>query len=401
MNAANPSLPSSRTGGGALYLDNAATSWPKPPGVTQAMLQFIEEIGANPGRSAHRASVQAARIIYETRQAVADLFNAPDPLRVVFGHNITDALNQALHGLLLPGEHVITSSMEHNSVMRPLRQLEKQGLELTCVPCAADGTLLPGRVEDALRPNTRLLAFNHASNVCGTLLPVREVGEIARRHGLLFLVDTAQTAGAYPIDMQADGIDLLAFTGHKSLYGPTGTGGLVIGERVDEKNLRPLRQGGTGSRSEFEHQPDFLPDMLESGTPNTAGLAGLQAGLAWLAGQGVQDIRRHEEHLCALLLEGLAQIPGVSVYGTGQASRQAAVVAFNIAGMPPSEAGLRLDEEFAILCRVGLHCAPAAHRTLGTFPDGSVRFGLGAFNTGEDVEDAVCAVQQLAREAVQ
>ena len=224
------------------------------------------------------------------------------------------------------------------------------------------------------------------------------MGEIARRHGLLFLVDSAQTAGAYPIDMQADGIDLLAFTGHKSLYGPTGTGGLVIGSRVDEKNLRPLRQGGTGSRSEYEHQPDFLPDMLESGTPNTAGLAGLRASLAWLTGQGVQTIRRHEEHLCALLLDGLAQIPGVSVYGTGQAALQAAVVAFNIAGMPPSEAGLRLDEEFGILCRVGLHCAPAAHRTLGTFPDGSVRFGLGAFNTEEDVDYAVSAIRQLAEE---
>ena len=401
MNYPAARSPSSRTGDGALYLDNAATSWPKPPGVAAAISSFLEEIGANPGRSAHRTSVQAARIIYETRQAVADLFNAPDPLRVVFGHNITDALNQALHGLLQPGDHVVTSSMEHNSVMRPLRQLEKQGLELTCVPCAPDGTLQAERVEDALRPNTRLIALNHASNVCGTFLPVREVGEIALRYGLLFLVDTAQTAGAYPIDMQDSCIDLLAFTGHKSLYGPTGTGGLVIGERVNEKNLRPIRQGGTGSRSEFEHQPDFLPDMLESGTANTAGLAGLRAGLAWLNGQGLENIRRHEEHLCALLMEGLAGIAGVSVYGTGQASRQAATVAFNLHGMPPSEAGLRLDEEFGILCRVGLHCAPAAHRTLGTFPDGSVRFGLGAFNTEEDVTDAVCAVQRLGGEIVQ
>ena len=400
MNPTTIPTPSSRTRDGALYLDNAATSWPKPPGVSEAIASFLDEIGANPGRSAHRVSVQAARIIYETRQAVAELFNAPDPLRVVFGHNITDALNQALHGLLQPGDHVITGSMEHNSVMRPLRYLEKQGLELTCAPCAVDGTLQPERVEDALRPNTRLVALNHASNVCGTLLPLREVGEITRRHGLLFLVDTAQTAGAFPMDMQADCIDLLAFTGHKSLYGPTGTGGLVIGSRVDEKNLRPLRQGGTGSRSEFEHQPDFLPDMLESGTPNTAGLAGLRAGLAWLAGQGVENIRQHEENLCALLLQGLAQIPGVSVYGTGQASRQAAVVAFNINGMPPSEVGLRLDEEFGILCRVGLHCAPAAHRTLGTFPHGSVRFGLGAFNTEEDIIYAVRVVQRLAREAV-
>ena len=251
-----------------IYFDNAATTWPKPAGVAEAMSHFLEHVGANPGRAAHRLAVEAARAVYAAREAVAELFHAPDPLRVVFGANATEALNLAMRGLLKPGDHVITSSMEHNSVMRPLRALERQGVELTIARRSPVGALDPDVVEAAIRPRTRMVVLNHASNVVGTLLPVAEVGRNARRHGVLLLVDAAQTAGAYAIDVQADAIDLLAFTGHKSLYGPMGTGGLVAGERVDAAQMEPLKRGGTGSRSEREEQPDFLPDACESG-PST------------------------------------------------------------------------------------------------------------------------------------
>ncbi len=381
-----------------IYFDNAATSFPKPPGVTEAMVRFLSEVGANPGRSGHRRSAEAGRIVYEARELVAELFHAPDPLRVVFGANVTEALNLALQGYLRPGDHVITSSMEHNSVMRPLRALAGQGVELTVVPCSPQGFLDPADLEAAIRPETVLIVLNHASNVCGSLLPVRQAGEIARRHGCLLLVDAAQTAGAYPIDMEADYVDLLAFTGHKALGGPMGTGGLVIGRRVDLDRLTPLKRGGTGSRSEYEHQPDFLPDKYESGTPNAVGLAGLAAGVRWVLTQGVEAIRHHEIELARRLIDGLRAIPGVAVYGGLDADRQTATVAFTIAGVEPSEVGLRLDEEYGILCRVGLHCAPAAHRTLGTFPAGAVRFGLGAFNTPDEVEAALHAVREIAAE---
>jgi len=382
-----------------IYFDNAATSWPKPPGVAEAMVRFLKDVGANPGRSAHRLAVESGRIVYNAREAVAGLFNAPDPLRVVFGPNVTEALNLALHGLLRPGDHVITSSMEHNSVMRPLRALERQGVEVTVVRCSPQGFLDPADVEAVVRANTVMIALNHASNVVGTLLPVAEVGRIARRHGLLLLVDAAQTGGAYPIDVQADGIDLLGFTGHKSLYGPMGTGGLVIGERVDVARMEPLKRGGTGSRSEREEQPDFLPDLCESGTPNAVGLAGLETGVRGVLERGVDAIRSHEVELTQRLVDGLRGISGVTVCGGLDATRQTATVSFNITGMEPSEVGLRLDEEYGIMCRVGLHCAPAAHKTIGTFPVGTVRFGLGAFNTLEEVDAAVAAVGQLAQEA--
>jgi cysteine desulfurase family protein len=381
-----------------IYFDNAATSWPKPPGVAEAMVHFIDDVGANPGRSAHRLAVESGRIVYSAREAVAGLFNAPDTLRVVFGLNVTEALNLALRGLLRPGDHVVTSSMEHNSMMRPLRALERQGVGVTVVPCSAEGFLDPADVAAALRPNTVLIALNHASNVVGTLLPVAEVAGIARDRGLIVLVDAAQTGGAYPIDVQADGVDLLAFTGHKSLYGPMGTGGLIVGARVDVARMEPLKRGGTGSRSEQEEQPDFMPDMCESGTPNAVGLAGLEAGVRWVLERGVAAIRAHEVALAQRLIDGLMGVPGVTVYGGLDAERQTATVSFNVAGMEPSEVGLRLDENHGIMCRVGLHCAPAAHRTIGTFPVGTVRFGLGALNTVDEVDAAVAAVEQIARE---
>jgi len=379
-----------------IYFDNAATSWPKPPGVIEAMVHFMQEVGANPGRSGHRLSVEAGRIVYETREALAELFNIADPLRVVFGYNVTEGLNLALRGTLRPGDHVITSSMEHNSVMRPLRALEREGVELTVVTCSPEGFLDPADVEAAIRPNTVMVVLNHASNVVGSLLPVAEAGRICRQHDLLLLMDAAQTAGAYPIDVEADNVDLLGFTGHKALCGPMGTGGLYIGPRVDLEQLEPLKRGGTGSRSEMEEQPDFLPDMCESGTANTVGLAGLGAGVRFVLEQGVENIRRHEEKLTAQLIEGLQAVPGVTLYGGCDAARQAATVSFNVAGLEPSEVGLQLDEEYGILCRVGLHCAPPAHKTIGTFPTGTVRFGLSYFNTEEEVEAALRAVREMA-----
>jgi cysteine desulfurase family protein len=382
-----------------IYFDNAATSWPKPSSVIEAMVRFSEDVGANPGRAAHRRAVESGRIVYDAREAVTELFNAPDPLQVIFSASVTEALNLALRGILRPGNHVIASSMEHNSVMRPLRALEQEGVELTVIPCSPEGFLKAVEVEAAIRPSTTMIVLNHASNVVGTLLPVAEVGRIARQHGLLLLVDAAQTGGAVSVDIQADKIDLLGFTGHKSLYGPMGTGGLIIGERVDVGRLRPLMRGGTGSNSELEKQPDFLPDKYESGTPNTVGLAGLRAGVRWVLECSVKQIRAHEVGMTRRLIDGLRAIDGVTVYGGLDAKRQTATVSFNIGGMAPSEVGLLLDERYSIMCRVGLHCAPAAHRTMGTFPGGTVRFALGAFNTPEEVEEGVEAVRELACEA--
>jgi cysteine desulfurase family protein len=393
-----------------IYFDNAATSWPKPPGVNQAMTDFLTNVGANPGRSGHRRSVEAGRIVYKARAAVAELFGAPDPLRVAFGANVTEALNLALLGYLRPGDHVITSGMEHNSVMRPLRALAEKGkgtrgaVKVTVVPCSSEGFVNPADLEAALRPETVMIVLTHSSNVCGSLLPVREAGVLARGHSTssgdncLLLVDTAQTAGAYPINVNSDLIDLLAFTGHKALGGPMGTGGLVIGERVDLDRLAPLKRGGTGSLSESENQPSFLPDVFESGTANAVGLAGLAAGVRWVLEQGVDTIRQHEVQLTEHLLAGLQEISGVSVHGGLDAARQTATVSFNIEGLEPSEVGQRLDDDYDLMCRVGLHCAPAAHKTLGTFPSGSVRFGLGAFSTLAEVDTALTAVETIARE---
>jgi cysteine desulfurase/selenocysteine lyase len=381
-----------------VYFDNAATSWPKPSSVIEAMVRFSEDVGANPGRAAHRRAIESGRAVYDAREAVAELFNVSDPLRVVFGANATEALNLALRGTLYPGDHVITSSMEHNSVMRPLRAMERKGVELTVVACSPEGSLEPADVAAAIRPDTAMIVLNHASNVVGTLLPVGEVGRIAREHDVLLLVDVAQTAGAVPVDVKADKIDMVAFTGHKSLYGPMGTGGLVIGERVDVDRLRPLKRGGTGSNSELEEQPDFLPDKYESGTPNALGLAGLGVGVRWVLDRGLSGIRRHEVAMTRELIEGLREIDGVTVYGGYDAERQTGTVSFTIDGMAPSRVGLRLDEAYGIMCRVGLHCAPAAHKTMGTFPGGTVRFGLGAFNTFEEVREGVEAVRQLAGE---
>lgn len=382
-----------------IYLDNAATSYPKPKEVGQAMMYFLEKVGATPGRSSHRLSIESARILYQARESLAELFNVDDPLRIIFTLNVTEALNLALKGLLRPGDQVITSSMEHNSVMRPLRELEKRGVEVKVVPCSSQGVLDPVDLERAIKKNTKLIVLNHGSNVIGSLLPITVVGEMAKRHDILFLVDAAQTAGCYPLDIKKDNIDLLAFTGHKALYGPPGTGGLVIGERVNTKKLIPLKVGGTGSHSEFEEQPGFLPDRYESGTPNILGLAGLNAGISFIFKEGISKIHQYELSLSQKLIAGLKEIPGVIVYGEEQVKDQVAVISFNIKDQLPSEVGLRLDEEYDIMCRVGLHCSPATHKTIGTFPRGTVRFSMSWFNTLEEVEQAIMAIRDIAKSA--
>jgi cysteine desulfurase family protein len=379
-----------------IYLDNSATSWPKPPEVKKAMVKFLEEVGANPGRSGHLLSIEAARILYETREALATLFHVKDPLRVIFTLNATESINLALKGLLKPGDHVITSSLEHNSVMRPLRALERTGIEFSVISCSEKGSLDPTAVKKKIKSHTRMIVLNQASNVIGTLLPVQEVGTIARGHDLIFLVDAAQTAGSYPIDVEESKIDLLAFTGHKSLYGPQGTGGLVIGNRINEKELNPLKQGGTGSRSEFEEQPDFLPDRFESGTPNGVGIAGLLAGVQFVSKRGIETIRRHEMALYEKLAEGLKDISRITLYGSQNRNERIATLSFTMAGLPPSEVAIRLERKFKVLCRPGLHCAPSAHRTIGTFPEGTVRLSIGAFNTEEDIRKAIDAVAQIS-----
>jgi cysteine desulfurase/selenocysteine lyase len=292
-----------------VFLDNAATSYPKPTTVLKAINHYLSEVGASPGRGGYNLSLDAGRIVFETREAVRALFNAPAAEQVIFTLNVTHALNMALQGLLKPGDHVITTSMEHNSVIRPLRALEKKrSLKITIVPCHRDGSLDPKLIATALRPSTRLIIFTHASNVSGTLMPVAAIAAIARKAGVLIAVDSAQTAGVVPLDFQGQQLDVLAFTGHKSLYGPPGTGGLVISSRAAEQ-MEPLVYGGTGSKSELEYQPDFLPDKFEAGTINTLGLAGLLAGINFVAATGSKQIAAHERHLTQVFLNGLEKLP--------------------------------------------------------------------------------------------
>jgi cysteine desulfurase family protein len=376
-----------------IYFDNAATSWPKPAPVCAALSDYFGDVGGNPGRSGHRMSIAAARVVENARETLADFFHAGDPSRIVFTQNATHALNLALYGLLRPGDHVVTTGMEHNSVMRPLRHLESRGVELTVVACATDGTLDVQGVRRAIRPGTRLLVTTHASNVAGTLIPVAELGGLAREKGVFYLVDAAQTAGAVPMDVQQMQVDLLAFTGHKALLGPTGTGGLYVREGIE---LTPLMRGGTGSDSAHEIQPQFLPDAHESGTLNLAGIAGLAAGARFVSELGIEAVRTHEQELVAQFLDGASDIPGIVLYGPRDAKLQCGVVSFNLAGAVPSEVGLILDQSFEIMARTGLHCAPSAHRTLGTFPAGTVRFSFGWFNTPVEVEIALKALKAIA-----
>ena len=375
-----------------VYLDNAATSWPKPEAVYAAVDHFMRHVGGTPGRGGHWREEEAARIANEARAALAALFHAADASCVVFTMNATQAINMALKGLLRPGDHVITSSIEHNAMWRPLKALERRGVAVTALPCAPDGTLHPEDVEAAIRPSTRLIALLHASNVLGTLLPIARIGQIAHRHSIPFLVDAAQTAGTYPIDMQAMHIDLLAFAGHKGLYGPHGTGGLVVQPGI---NLETWIEGGSGIASEREDMPPELPARLEAGTHNAAGIAGLLAGVRFVLEVGVERIRAHELEMTGQLIALLQEIPGVTLLGPSDIERRVAVVAVTVNGYAPDQLAAVLDQAFDVATRAGLHCAPQAHRVAGTLECGALRFSPGWFTDEEDIVYAVEALRSI------
>ncbi|MEN6621403.1 MAG: aminotransferase class V-fold PLP-dependent enzyme [Smithella sp.] len=377
-----------------IYFDNAATTWPKPEEVYQAVDQCMRRKGANPGRSGHHMALMAQQLVFETRELIAQLFNITDPCRVVFTSNTTEALNLGIKGLLQRGDHVITSSFEHNSISRPLERLRGQGIAVTKVAAPLDHGIVPSQVEAAIQADTRLIVLGHASNVTGCINPIREIGRIARAGGIVFMVDAAQTAGTIPIDVQAMGIDLLAFAGHKGMLGPQGTGGLYIKEGL---RLLPLIEGGTGGNSELFTQPEICPDRYESGTVNTPGISGLGAGVRFILKEGIEQIRAKERSLTEQLLQGLEKIPGVILYGPLHGLERAPVVSFNIEDKEPADVSFMLDKMFDIASRSGLHCAPDAHRTLGTFSQGTVRLSLGYFNTAAEVKQCLEAVSIIAK----
>ncbi len=377
-----------------IYLDNAATSWPKPESVYQTMDEFLRKKGGTPSRGSHSMAIAAGETVAETRLLIARLINAPDIAQVIFTLNCTDSLNLGLKGLLKPGDQVITSCIGHNSLVRPLRKLERQGVKITRLPPSLEaGVITAQDIEKAITRDTRLVAVTHASNVTGTIQPIEEYGLVARKHNLIFMVDAAQTAGRYPIDVQAGNIDLLAFSGHKGLLGPPGTGVLYVGSRVD---LNSLREGGTGSYSEQEEQPLALPYRYESGTINSVGISGLGAGLNYIFSEGLEKICAHERYLIDRLTEGLANIPGLILYRSDDEFKQVPIISLNIAGYEPGEVGAILDQAFDVKVRTGLHCAPAAHKTLGTFPLGTIRLSPGYFNTVEEINFTVDAVKKIA-----
>ena len=399
-----------------IYLDNASTSFPKPPQVQDAMMHYLTHVGANPGRSGHQLAIEAAGIIQGARENIARLFHIDDLSRIVFTLNVTESLNTIINGFLNQGDHVVTTAMEHNSVMRPLKHLEMRGMiSLSVIACDRKGFLDLEALKKALNKKTSLVIVNHASNVCGTIQDIRAVRSVIGKIPLL--VDAAQTAGCYPIDVMTDAIDFLAFTGHKGLLGPQGTGGFYMRKGL---SIRPLKLGGTGSVSEKMEQPEFLPDALESGTQNNVGLAGLGAGVAFLLHEGVEKIREHEKILLTTFLDELYDAQGVTIYGPLDAARQTATVSItfdsimpgeddpgftgcgsiNLAwleeGITTNEAGNLLDTEHDILVRSGLHCAPLAHQTLGTYPEGTIRVSFGYFNTLEDVVYTTDIIRKIA-----
>jgi cysteine desulfurase family protein len=378
-----------------IYLDNAATTWPKPQQVMTAVEEVLAHKGGNAGRGGHSAAMQMARLIYQTREDLCTLFGIKDPTRVIFTQNATHALNQGLFGLLQQGDHVITSSLEHNAVARPLWALKQRGVEVSEVPGIPGEEFDMEAYKKLFRSNTKLVVTLHASNVTGTLLPVKEIGQIAHDNGVLYLLDAAQTAGVFPIDLGQLAVDLLAFPGHKGLLGPQGTGGLIVKSGI---RLEPLIYGGTGSLSEEDCQPDFLPDALESGTLNGAGIAGLGAGVRYLLNEGIDKIRVIEQSLCRKLWNGLQEIPGVKLYGSERVERKSPIVAFNIGELDSIETGYILEEKAGVIARAGLHCAAHAHRMFGTLEHGVVRFSPSHFTSEEDVELALQAVKDLAEE---
>lgn len=381
-----------------IYLDNAASSCPKPPGVPVAVDRSLREYCANPGRGAHAKAVEAARVIHATRGKAARLLGVADSANVIFTQNATDALNMALRGLLMPGDHVITSSVEHNAVVRPLDNMSREGVEVSVVEADSAGRLGLEDILVQLRDNTRLAVFTHVSNVTAAVQPIEEIGAALARKGVPLLVDAAQSAGALPLDMGAMPVSMLACTGHKSLMGPQGVGLLYISPEIE---LRTTRQGGTGSAS-VEPQQDLLsrPDRYESGTLNTPGIAGLGAGIDFILERGLEELARHKSALAAGLMQGLERLHGVHVYGPPQGEARGPLVAFNVGELPSSEVASLLDREYDIASRAGLHCAPGAHRAMGTLDRGVVRLSVGPFNNESEIGAAIDAVARIARASV-
>ena len=377
-----------------IYLDNAATSFPKPEVVYQTLDRFARTSLANPGRAGHKMALAAERALDGARHLLNQFFHGQGPERFIFTLNCTDALNMAFKGVLADGDHVVTSDLEHNSVSRPLRAMELAGkITLTRVRADGGGTIDPDDVRKAVTPRTRLVALTHASNVLGTVQPVAEVGRIAREHDLTFLVDAAQTAGVVPLDVQALHIDLLAFPGHKSLLGPTGTGALYVGPRA---RPRAWREGGTGGDSASETQPGELPYFLEGGTPNVLGVAGLAAGVRYVMEQGPERLRAHEVGLTERLWRRLEEVGGYEVFGHHDPGRRVGTLSFRCPSLPALELGAVLDQSFDVAVRPGLHCAPYLHRALGTFPDGTVRVSTGPFNTPQEIDQVARALAEIA-----
>ncbi|GAB2717142.1 aminotransferase class V-fold PLP-dependent enzyme [Paenibacillus thermoaerophilus] len=380
---------------GFIYLDNAATSWPKAPGVKEAVVRAIEEQSANPGRGNHQMAVTASRVLFDARKKLAKLFQIRNPNDIHFTLNTTMGLNMAIKGLLKPGDHVVCTSVEHNSVRRPLEYLKRTiGLELTYVETDEQGRLDVAKVARSIKSNTKLVVATHSSNLLGSIVPIEEIGAITRKRGVYFLVDAAQSAGSVAIDVEKMGIDLLAFPGHKGLLGPQGTGGLYIHPEVD---LEPLIHGGTGSQSEAVDQPQVRPDRYESGTPNTPGIAGLAVGVEYVLERGVADIHRHERELAVRMMEGLRGLSGIRLLGPDAGEDRTGIVSFASERIDSSELAFILDQSFGIAVRSGYHCTPLAHETAGTSKTGAVRASVGPFSTKEDADALVAAVTEIVK----
>ena len=377
-----------------IYFDNAATTLQKPECVLRAVIEAMGTFG-NPGRGVHEPALAASRAVYETRCALAQLFHGENPANIAFTANATAALNIAIKGILNPGDHVITTAMEHNSVLRPLYELEDRGAELTILPADDRGRIDCHDVSAAIRGNTRAIVCTHGSNLTGNLLDIGKIGAIAKAHGLLFVVDASQTAGVFPIDVQKMGIDILCFTGHKGLLGPQGTGGLYVREGVD---VRPLLTGGSGVQSHSKTHPAQMPTALESGTLNAHGLAGLNAGVRWLLETGIDTLRQKELDLMWAFYEGVREIPEITVYGDFSARERCPIVSLNVRDYDSSQVSDALFSQYGIATRPGAHCAPLMHDALGTGSRGGVRFSFSHYNTMEEIKIAIAALREIARE---
>ena len=377
-----------------IYFDNGSTSFPKAPGVGDAIRDIIEHGAYNINRGGYEGAYEVADMVLTTREQLCRLFHFSESRHVVFTPSITYSLNYVIKGLLKPGDHVIVSSMEHNGMMRPLVQMAHQGVTFDAAQADRDGVLDPQKVEDLIRPNTRAVMMLHASNLCGTMLPIQQVGEICARHGLIFVVDTAQTAGVFPIDMEKMHIDALCFTGHKGLRGPQGVGGMLLRDELCSQ-MTPLISGGTGSRSDSEEVPDFMPDRFESGTMNLPGIAGLHRALTYLEEYGIENIARQELAICQRFIDGALTLPDTRVVGKLNTQDRAAIVSLDFQKVDNAEVSFLLVNQYGVMTRCGLHCAPRAHKSLGTFPQGTVRFSFSHHNTPEEVDTCIEGLRKI------